>query len=31
MRLWDSVLIKILAVISLIALISVAQAIIEGP
>ena len=30
MRLWDSVLIKILAVISLIALVSVAQAVIQG-
>src|SRR5262245_28188015 len=30
MRLWDSALIKVLAVISLIALVSVAQAIIEG-
>jgi hypothetical protein len=30
MRLWDSVLIKILAVISLIALASVAQAVIQG-
>jgi hypothetical protein len=30
MRLWDSVFIKILVVISLIALVSVAQAVIEG-
>ena len=30
MRLWDSVLIKVLVVISLIALISIAQAVIQG-
>jgi len=30
MRLWDSALIKILALISLIALLSVAQAVIQG-
>jgi hypothetical protein len=30
MKLWDSVLIKMLAIISLIALVSVAQAVIEG-
>jgi len=30
MRLWDSVLIKILAVISVIALVSVTQALIQG-
>jgi hypothetical protein len=30
MRLWDSVLIKVLVVISLIALVSVAQAVIQG-
>jgi hypothetical protein len=30
MRLWDSALLKVLAVISLIALVSVAQAVIQG-
>jgi hypothetical protein len=30
MRFWDSVLIKVLVVISLIALVSVAQAVIQG-
>jgi hypothetical protein len=30
MRLWDSVLIKVLVVISLIALVSIAQAVIQG-